>query len=516
MLRYLVFFLSTSMFVNGINWHSSQIILRHLYDLQDEQFAVTKEYLKLEIKRLNDLQRFITPIFDWYINYSFMKDTYILSHIDSIKLMSRVYNNLSEIKKLMSNKHSMKVFKQFDEHKAISELNIQSAYRSLRRIQKVYAIPASDMAAGKFKDRTIGDPMDACECYVMSKYSFEEYDTYSVIDWTVQTYNKWLMDRPKCVDIDKLHHYIKAASMSTGFNFETLSDFSNLSHPETSEYFAQHFSLMENALNIRDVNIQSIDIFHVYDNFEQLGRYKNFRDLCRTGKSVRPLTFDSKCRYQTKNSAYWTLMPFKEEDISINPSIKLYHDIIYDEEIKIIKKMASEDLIDAAYYFNGKIALVDDLRLGQLKWFSENSNPVLFGKLNDRIECITEYSTNTAEGYQAVNYGLGGHFSEHVDAFTDGPKLNGNRLVTILFYMTDVPEDGYTVFPNINFVAHCRKGSALVWQNLYLNNGSVNSNTLHGGCPVMKGNKWVMTKGLYEEGQNLAYTWQDNKIITIV
>jgi len=50
----------------------------------------------------------------------------------------------------------------------------------------------------------------------MSKYSFEEYDTYGAIEWALQTYNKWLMDRPKCVDIHKLHYYIRLASMSTG------------------------------------------------------------------------------------------------------------------------------------------------------------------------------------------------------------------------------------------------------------------------------------------------------------
>jgi len=76
-------------------------------------------------------------------------------------------------------------------------------------------------------------------------------------------------------------------------------------------------------------------------------------------------------------------------------------------------------LSDAEYYLNGKVILLDDRRLGQLKWFSENSNPILFGKLNERIECITEYSIKTAEGYQTVNYGLGGHFSVHLDAFTD-------------------------------------------------------------------------------------------------
>jgi len=52
------------------------------------------------------------------------------------------------------------VIKQFDEQKSISEFNMQSVYRSLKRIQKVYAIPASEMATGRYKDRIIGDPMD--------------------------------------------------------------------------------------------------------------------------------------------------------------------------------------------------------------------------------------------------------------------------------------------------------------------------------------------------------------------
>lgn len=56
--------------------------------------------------------------------------------------------------------------------------------------------------------------------------------------------------------------------------------------------------------------------------------------------------------------------------------------------------------------------------------------------------------------------------------------------------MTDVEDNGYTIFPNLNFVAPCRKGTALVWINLHLDSGSVHSGTYHGGCPVLKGNKW--------------------------
>lgn len=46
------------------------------------------------------------------------------------------------------------------EKEDINELNLKAVYRSLRRLQKVYNIPASDMAAGKHKNRIIGDPLD--------------------------------------------------------------------------------------------------------------------------------------------------------------------------------------------------------------------------------------------------------------------------------------------------------------------------------------------------------------------
>lgn len=37
-------------------------------------------------------------------------------------------------------------------------------------------------------------------------------------------------------------------------------------------------------------------------------------------------------------------MPFKEEDISDDPYVKIYHDIIYDEEIQWIIEMAEKNV----------------------------------------------------------------------------------------------------------------------------------------------------------------------------
>lgn len=51
---------------------------------------------------------FLIPIFDGYVDFSFMKHTLILNNINSLKLVTRVYDNLYKIKKLMNNEQSMK------------------------------------------------------------------------------------------------------------------------------------------------------------------------------------------------------------------------------------------------------------------------------------------------------------------------------------------------------------------------------------------------------------------------
>lgn len=50
----------------------------------------------------------------------------------------------------------------------------------------------------------------------MTKHCFEDKDAYCVVDWAIQTYNKWLDGRPKGVDIENLNVYIKWASIFIG------------------------------------------------------------------------------------------------------------------------------------------------------------------------------------------------------------------------------------------------------------------------------------------------------------
>jgi len=76
-------------------------------------------------------------------------------------------------------------------------------------------------------------------------------------------------------------------------------------------------------------------------------------------------------------------------------------------------------------------ALTERTRSGQVYWINASYAVEYFDALNTRIESFTGYSIKTAESYQIVNYGLGGHYKPHHDAFPKGFVRN-----TIIYLYT--------------------------------------------------------------------------------
>jgi len=56
-----------------------------------------------------------------------------------------------------------------------------------------------------------------------------------------------------------------------------------------------------------------------------------------------------------------------------------------------------------------------------------------------------------------------------------------------------VEAGGATAFPAIRKVIRPKKGSAVMWFNLY-GDGRIRRDTFHGGCSVVYGVKWSMSK----------------------
>ncbi|XP_073817113.1 prolyl 4-hydroxylase subunit alpha-2-like [Musca autumnalis] len=224
---------------------------------------------------------------------------------------------------------------------------------------------------------------------------------------------------------------------------------------------------------------------------------------CRGQYSNKPSRLH--CVYNTTTTAFLRLAPLKMEIVHLDPYMVIFHDVISDKEIKELQTLAKPTLHRATVYNldDGK-PIVVQRRTSKFSWFEDNfSNTTK--RINQRIRDMTGFDIEGSESLQVMNYGLGGHYDTHYDFFNvsdtaEVVRLQGDRISTVLFYMTDVEQGGATVFPNIQTAVFPSKGSAVMWYNL---NNKVEGDwrTFHAACPVIVGSKWVCNKWIRSKAQ---------------
>nr|CAD1837867.1 unnamed protein product [Ananas comosus var. bracteatus] len=148
---------------------------------------------------------------------------------------------------------------------------------------------------------------------------------------------------------------------------------------------------------------------------------------------------------------------------------------------------------------------------------SEDSTGVL-DRLEKRIATVTTIPRDHGEAFNILRYEIGQRYASHYDAFHPeqyGPQKS-NRVATFLLYLTDVEEGGETMFPFengsnmdigydyekcIGLRVRPKRGDGLLFYSM-LANGAIDLTSLHGSCPVIKGEKWVATKWLRDQKQD--------------
>ncbi|CAO1333269.1 unnamed protein product [Diamesa hyperborea] len=210
-----------------------------------------------------------------------------------------------------------------------------------------------------------------------------------------------------------------------------------------------------------------------------------------------------RCRY-ISNSPFSLLARFKVEEASLQPYVVLFIDVITDDESEELKRISKSKFIRAQIIVNGTTAVEEsNIRVAKLAWLPDMENEIV-ARISRRVEDMTGLTTSSSEELQTQNYGIGGHYELHYDFTpkTDEPFTTntGNRIATVLFYLSDVEKGGATVFPYIKVRIQPKKGAAAFWYNLHTS-GAGEYLTRHAACPVLVGSKWVANKWLHEHGQ---------------
>ncbi|KAH8252048.1 hypothetical protein KR038_011545, partial [Drosophila bunnanda] len=241
---------------------------------------------------------------------------------------------------------------------------------------------------------------------------------------------------------------------------------------------------------------------------EQIRRLQN---LSRQPEVIKPIerknryTFNTACRmvYPDKESLhchylsstpFLKLAPIQMEELNLEPPINMYHNLINEREISVLKNQSIPHLKRSQFFTKDNKVIQDfsNLRTCKTMRFQDNAHEKLIKNLNQRVTDATGLSVLESEEFQLTNYGIGGHLFEHHDAGADLSNQfwnTGNRVITALFYLSDVLQGGETLFPYLDLRVHTRKGSLLVWYNLLLN-GTIDWRVEHISCPILMGDKW--------------------------
>lgn len=130
-------------------------------------------------------------------------------------------------------------------------------------------------------------------------------------------------------------------------------------------------------------------------------------------------------------------------------------------------------------------------------FFERGENP-LVARVEERLSRLVGWPVDHGEGMQVLHYRCGAEYKPHYDYFDpDEPgtptilKRGGQRLATLVMYLNNPARGGGTVFPDLKLEIAPQKGSAVFFSYPVAHPAS---QSLHGGAPLLEGEKWVATK----------------------
>ncbi|XP_059460547.1 probable prolyl 4-hydroxylase 3 isoform X2 [Corylus avellana] len=140
------------------------------------------------------------------------------------------------------------------------------------------------------------------------------------------------------------------------------------------------------------------------------------------------------------------------EILAWEPRAFIYHNFLSKEECENLISLAKPHL---------KKSTVVDSTTGQSKdsrvrtssgMFLRRGRDKLVRDVEKRIADFTFIPVDHGEGLQILHYEVGQKYEPHFDYFLDefNTKNGGQRIATVLMYLSDVEEGGETVFPAAN------------------------------------------------------------------
>ncbi|KAL6222228.1 hypothetical protein ACLB2K_005620 [Fragaria x ananassa] len=202
------------------------------------------------------------------------------------------------------------------------------------------------------------------------------------------------------------------------------------------------------------------------------------------------------------------------EVISWEPRAFVYHNFLTQQECDYLIDLAKPHM-EKSTVVDSETGKSEDSRVRTSSGtFLRRGRDKVIRNIERKIANFTFLPVEHGEGLQVLHYEVGQKYEPHFDYFQDeyNTRNGGQRMATVLMYLSDVEEGGETVFPNAkgnissvpwwDELSECGKkglsvkpkmGDALLFWSMNPD-ATLDPSSLHGGCPVIRGNKWSSTK----------------------
>ncbi|KAH8407150.1 hypothetical protein KR222_009367 [Zaprionus bogoriensis] len=412
---------------------------------------------------------------------------------------------------------------------------LEGAIDGLLRLQSIYRLPSKHIAAGILDGVSYGTQLNAEHCLDIGHQALRDGHTHLAHAWLEQAANRLTnADRGKLQPqiVQLRGHIIERLTVNS-----TEQDLD--SQPGQKPNEIEEHPVRSITQHIKPINLFMRNFSQpLPEVFSNLSEFDAYRFTC--SGHIRPTAAEQRhlrCGYLTETHPFLLLAPLKVEELSHDPLLVLYHEVIYQSEIDVIAEL-TKNKITRATVTGQNSSVRSNSRTSQFTFLPKTRHKVL-QTIDRRVEdmtnlnmseswlelCHIKMRINTiltaeyAEDHQFSNYGIGGHYAQHMDWFypnafetnqVNSPEM-GNRIATVLFYLTDVAQGGGTAFPVLKQLLKPQKYAVAFWYNLHAS-GVGDVRTMHGACPIISGSKWVLNRWIREYTQSdrrPCHLWND-------
>lgn len=185
-----------------------------------------------------------------------------------------------------------------------------------------------------------------------------------------------------------------------------------------------------------------------------------------------------------------------------NPRVVVFGSLLSDEECDALIAAARPRMarsMTVATKTGGEE--LNDSRTSNGMFFQRGENEVV-SRIEARIARLVNWPVENGEGLQILQYGPGAEYKPHYDYFDPAEpgtptilKRGGQRVGTLVMYLSEPEKGGGTTFPDVFVEVAPKRGNAVFFS---YERPHPSTRTLHGGAPVIAGEKWIATKWLRE------------------